>query len=333
MTRFAPRRFSVAPMMDWTDRRCRSFHRALTRHALLYTEMVTTGAVRFGPRERLIGFSRHESPVSVQLGGSEPAELAEAARICEAEGYDEVNLNVGCPSDRVQDGRFGACLMRDPALVGACVAAMKAAVAVPVTVKCRIGVDDQDPEPALDALTDAVVAAGVDGLVVHARKAWLQGLSPKENRDVPPLDYGRVARLKQAHPTLPIAVNGGIATIAEAETHLAAVDGVMIGRAAYGDPAILLDVDPLLFGVPAPAADPFDAVAAFEPVLAGFLAEGTRLHAVTRHMLGLFNGRPGARSYRRHLSTHGTLPEADLGTLRQAVALVSRAEPESRSAA
>ncbi|MCJ2033929.1 tRNA dihydrouridine(20/20a) synthase DusA [Methylobacterium sp. J-068] len=316
-------------MMDWTDRHCRAFHRTLSRRARLYTEMVTTGAVIHGPRERLLGFDAAEHPVAVQLGGSNPADLAEAARIAEDFGYDEVNLNVGCPSDRVQDGRFGACLMREPAVVAECVAALKAAVSVPVTVKCRIGVDDQDTEQALDALTGAVVAAGVDGLVVHARKAWLQGLSPKENRDVPPLDYGRVARLKRANPTLPIAINGGIATIADARAHLAAVDGVMIGRAAYSDPAILLDVDPMLFGEAAPVADPFAAVAAFEPVLARILEEGTRLHAVTRHMLGLFNGRPGARAYRRHLSTFGTQAEADLATLRAAVAQVSRLEQVS----
>jgi tRNA-dihydrouridine synthase A len=322
-------RFSVAPMMDWTDRYCRAFHRILSRRARLYTEMVTTGAVLHGPRERLLGFSALEYPVAVQLGGSNPADLAAAARIAEEFGYDEINLNVGCPSDRVQDGRFGACLMREPALVGACVAAMKAAVSVPVTVKCRIGVDEQDPEEALDALAEAVVAAGVDGLVVHARKAWLQGLSPKENRDVPPLDYGRVARLKQRRPGLPIAVNGGIATLTDAKVHLREVDGVMVGRAAYGDPAILIGVDPELFGEPAPVADPFEAVEAFAPTVARSLEEGVRLHAITRHMLGLFNCRPGARAYRRHLSTAGTSADAGLSTLREAVALVSRVTPDA----
>ncbi len=242
-----------------------------------------------------------------------------------------MNLNVGCPSDRVQEGRFGACLMREPALVADCVAAMRAAVRVPVTVKCRIGVDDQDPEIALDALADAVVAAGVDGLVVHARKAWLQGLSPKENRDVPPLDYGRVARLKRAHPNLPVALNGGIAGLPTARALLAEVDGVMVGRAAYTEPALLLAVDPEIFGEPAAHPDAFAAVEAFEPYIAGVLARGERLHAVTRHMLGLFNGRPGARAYRRHLSTAGMRPEADLGTLREAVAQVARAE-ERRAA-
>ena len=294
--------------------------------------MVTTGAVLHGPRERLLGFSDLEHPVAVQLGGSDPAELAQAARIAAEFGYDEVNLNVGCPSDRVQEGRFGACLMREPALVGDCVAAMKAAVSVPVTVKCRIGVDDQDPEAALDSLADAVVAAGVDGLIVHARKAWLQGLSPKENRDVPPLDYGRAARLKQRLPGLPVSVNGGLRDLAAVRSQLDAVDGVMVGRAAYTEPALLLDVDPALFGVPAPVADAFAAVAAFEPYVASVLARGERLHAVTRHMLGLFNGRPGARAYRRHLSTYGMRPEADLATLRDAVALVARAAPEARAA-
>ncbi len=317
-------RFSVAPMMDWTDRNCRSFHRTLSRRARLYTEMVTTGAVLHGPRERLLGFSPAEHPVAVQLGGSDPADLAACARIAEGFGYDEVNLNVGCPSDRVQEGRFGACLMREPALVGECVAAMKAAVSVPVTVKSRIGVDEQDPEEALDALAGAVVAAGVDGLIVHARKAWLKGLSPKENRDVPPLDYGRVERLKAAHPALPIAVNGGIATIAQARAHCAALDGAMIGRAAYTDPAILIAVDPVLFGEPAPVADPFEAIEAFAPTIAEALASGERLHAFTRHMLGLFNGRPGARAYRRHLATAGMAPEAGLATLREAVGKVSR---------
>ncbi len=238
--------------------------------------------------------------MAVQLGGSDPAELAQAARIAADFGYAEINLNVGCPSDRVQDGRFGACLMREPALVGDCVAAMKAAVSVPVTIKCRIGVDDQDPEAALDALADAVVAAGVDGLIVHARKAWLQGLSPKENRDVPPLDYGRAARLKRRLGALPVAVNGGLRDLDAAQDRLAEVDGVMVGRAAYTEPALLLGVDPTLFGVAAPVPDAFAAVEAFEPYIADVLARGERLHAVTRHMLGLFNGRPGARAFRRH---------------------------------
>lgn len=325
-------RFSVAPMMDWTDRHCRAFHRVLSARARLYTEMVTTGAVIHGPRERLLGFSAVEHPVAVQLGGSEPADLAEAARIAEGYGYDEINLNVGCPSDRVQNGRFGACLMLEPDHVGACVAAMKAAVRVPVTVKCRIGVDEQDPEAALDALAEAVVAAGVDGLIVHARKAWLKGLSPKENRDVPPLDYDRVVRLKRARPELPIAVNGGIAGVAQAKAHLSSLDGVMIGRAAYGEPAGLIAVDPELFGTPAPVADAFEAVEAYAPYVAAALGQGERLHAITRHMLGLFNGRPGARAFRRHLSTAGVEADAGLATLQAAMAMVSREMPERDAA-
>ena len=326
-------RFSVAPMMDWTDRQCRAFHRTLSRRARLYTEMVTTGAVLHGDRERLLGFDAGEHPVAVQLGGSNPGDLAAAARIAADFGYAEVNLNVGCPSDRVQEGRFGACLMREPDLVGACVAAMKAAVSVPVTVKCRLGVDDQDIEEALDAVAGAVVAAGVDGLIVHARKAWLKGLSPRENRDVPPLDYGRVGRLKRAHPDLPIAINGGIAGIADAKARLAEVDGVMIGRAAYTEPSLLLDVDPELFGEPAPVADAFAAIAALEPIIADGLQRGLRLHAYTRHMLGLFNGRPGARAYRRHLATAGMAAEAGLVTLREAAAKVSRECPPASEAA
>ncbi|CAO4183193.1 tRNA dihydrouridine(20/20a) synthase DusA [Methylorubrum populi] len=326
-------RFSIAPMMDWTDRQCRAFHRTLSRRTRLYTEMVTTGAVLHGDRERLLGFDAAEQPVAVQLGGSNPEDLAAAARIAADFGYAEINLNVGCPSDRVQEGRFGACLMREPELVGACVAAMKAAVSVPVTVKCRLGVDDQDIEEALDAVAAASIAAGVDGLIVHARKAWLKGLSPRENRDVPPLDYSRVARLKAAHPELPIAINGGIADIPAAKARLAEVDGVMMGRAAYTDPALLLAVDPELFGEPAPVTDAFAAIEALEPVLAEGLARGLRLHAYTRHMLGLFNGRPGARAYRRHLATAGMAPEAGLATLREAVAKVSRERPPVSEAA
>jgi tRNA-dihydrouridine synthase A len=271
--------------------------------------------------------------VAVQLGGSDPRELAEAARICEGFGYDEINLNVGCPSDRVQDGRFGACLMREPALVGECVAAMKAAVSAPVTVKCRIGVDDQDPEEALDALSLAVRAAGVDALTVHARKAWLQGLSPKENRDVPPLDYPRVYRLKAARPGLPISINGGIRTIAEAKEHLAHVDGVMLGRVAYQEPEILLRVDPELFGEAPPVANAAEAIEAFEPYVAARLAEGVRLHAMTRHILGLFAGRPGARAYRRHLATEAVKPGAGLEALRAAVAHVTEASRRMEQAA
>ena len=317
-------RFCVAPMMDWTDRHCRFFHRLLSRRTRLYTEMVTTGAVIHGPRRRLLGFSEAEHPVAVQLGGADPRELAAAARISADLGYDEINLNVGCPSDRVQNGRFGACLMREPGLVGDCVAAMKAAVAVPVTVKCRIGVDEQDPEEALDRMAEAAAAAGTDALIVHARKAWLHGLSPKENRDVPPLDYGRVYRLKAARPGLPIVINGGIGSLAEAENHLAHVDGVMLGRTAYQDPAILLEVDRRFFGEVPPAASSFAAIEAFEPYLEARLAEGVRLHGMTRHVLGLFAGRPGARLFRRHLAEGAGEPGAGLEVLRAAVRHVRR---------
>jgi tRNA-dihydrouridine synthase A len=326
-------RFSVAPMMDWTDRHCRFFHRILSRRTRLYTEMVTTGAVIHGHRERLLGFSPEEHPVAVQLGGSDPRALAASARICADLGYDEINLNVGCPSDRVQDGRFGACLMREPALVGDGVAAMKAAVGVPVTVKCRIGIDEQDPEAALDALADAVVKAGADALVVHARKAWLEGLSPKENRDVPPLDYDRVYRLKRARSELPVVVNGGIKTIEETKAHLARVDGVMMGRAAYQNPELLLRADPELFGEPPPVADSFEAIAAFEPYVAARLEEGVRLSQMTRHVLGLFPGRPGARTYRRHLATEAVKPGAGLETLRAAVDHVRRGAMQLEAAA
>ena len=317
-------------MMDWTDRNCRLFHRALTRHALLYTEMVTTGAVRFGPRERLLGFSPRERPLAVQLGGSEPEELAEAARICEGVGYDEINLNVGCPSDRVQDGRFGACLMAEPDRVARGVAAMKAAVSIPVTVKCRIGIDDQDPEEALDRLADAVVAAGCDALIVHARKAWLKGLSPKENRDVPPLDYDRVFRLKRRFPDLPVSINGGIGSIEQARALLeprdgVTLDGVMLGRAAYQNPELLLGVDPLFFGEPAPHDDARAAVESLFPAIEAHLARGGRLSNFTRHMLGLFPGRPGARAFRRLLSEQAPRAGAGLDVLRAALDLVGDA--------
>ena len=318
-------RFSVAPMMDWTDRHCRFFHRQMSAKARLYTEMVTTGAILHGPRARLLDFSSEEHPVAVQLGGSDPAALAEVAQICASYGYDEINLNVGCPSDRVQNGSFGACLMAEPGLVAACVAAMKNAVSIPITVKCRIGIDDQDPSIALDALADAVVDAGVDALIVHARMAWLKGLSPKENRDVPPLDYPLVYRLKQRLPELPIAINGGIATFDDIERHLAHVDGVMLGRAAYQNPGLLLDVDPILFDTAAPHADAFSVIDAVTPYIAAHLAEGGRLHAITRHMLGLFQGLPGARAYRRHLATEGIKPEAEARTLLDAASHVFEA--------
>jgi tRNA-dihydrouridine synthase A len=313
-------RFSVAPMMDWTDRHCRVLHRTLSRHALLYTEMVTTGAIIHGDRQRLLGFSDVEHPVAVQLGGSDPAALAMSARICEDFGYDEINLNCGCPSDRVQNGAFGACLMREPKLVGDCVAAMKAAVGIPVTVKCRIGVDDQQPDEALWALTTCVVEAGVDALIVHARKAWLQGLSPKENRDIPPLDYEIVHRLKHDFPDLPITLNGGLQNIEAAQPHLDELDGLMFGRAAYQNPDLLLGVDPLLFGAPASVADSFAAVEAFIPYVEARLSEGIRLHDMTRHMLGLFSGKYGARAFRRTLATKAPVRGAGIEVIREALA-------------
>jgi tRNA-dihydrouridine synthase A len=315
-------KFSVAPMMDWTDRHCRVFHRLMTRRARLYTEMLTTGAIIHGERKRLLGFDASEHPVALQLGGSDPDELATAAKIGEDFGYDEINLNVGCPSDRVKDGRFGACLMAEPRLVAEGVAAMKRAVRVPVTVKCRIGIDDQDPEVALDALARNVVAAGADALVVHARKAWLNGLSPKQNRDIPPLDYDRVYRLKAAMPDVPIIINGGIAGIEEARAHLDHVDGVMLGRAAYQEPWRLLSVDTEVFGEAAPHAVMKDVFEAMMPYIERELACGTRLHSITRHFVGAFHGVPGARAFRRHLAENGVKPDAGVAVLRDAIVLV-----------
>jgi tRNA-dihydrouridine synthase A len=315
-------------MMDWTDRHCRVFHRLLTRRALLYTEMLTTGAVIHGDRMRLLAFDRSEHAVALQLGGSDPGDLAASARIGEDFGYDEINLNVGCPSDRVKDGRFGACLMAEPKLVAACVHAMKRAVHIPVTVKCRIGIDDQDPEVALDALAREIVAAGADAVIVHARKAWLSGLSPKENRDIPPLDYDRVYRLKAALPHVPIIINGGIGSLAEARAHLAKVDGVMLGRAAYQEPWRLLAVDPEIFGEAAPHTTMKDVFEAMVPYIERELAHGARLHAMTRHFVGAFHGVPGARAFRRHLAEKGVRPGAGANVLRDAIALV-----EDRAAA
>ena len=333
---FATRlRFSVAPMMDWTDSHCRVFHRLLSRRARLYTEMVTADAIIFGPRGRLLGFDASEHPVALQLGGADPGRLAQAAHIGEQFGYDEINLNCGCPSDRVQSGRFGACLMREPALVARSVAAMKAAVKIPVTVKCRIGVDDQEPREALFAFAQGVIAAGADALIVHARKAWLEGLSPRDNRTIPPLDYDIVADLKRAHPAVPIVLNGGIATLAEVAARVAHVDGVMVGRAAYQSPEILLGVDPVLFGQAPPHDDSFAALEAYEPYIARQLSAGVRLADMTRHLLGLFAGRPGARLYRQTLSTYAVKRGAGLEVLRQAVAEVGRrsAPPEHELAA
>ncbi len=320
-------RFSVAPMMDWTDRHCRVFHRLMTRRARLYTEMLTTGAIIHGDRRRLLGFDASEHPVALQLGGSDPRDLATSAKIGEDFGYDEINLNVGCPSDRVKEGRFGACLMAEPDLVADGVAAMRREVKIPVTVKCRIGIDDQDPEAALDTLARSVVAAGADALIVHARKAWLNGLSPKENRDIPPLDYDRVYRLKASMPDVPVIINGGIGSLAEARHHLAHVDGVMLGRAAYREPWRLIAVDPELFGEAAPFATVKEVFEAMRPYIEKELAQGTRLHSITRHFVGAFHAVPGARAFRRHLAEHGVRAGAGVGVLSDAVALVEERRP------
>ncbi|HEX3504977.1 MAG TPA: tRNA dihydrouridine(20/20a) synthase DusA [Xanthobacteraceae bacterium] len=325
------RRFSVAPMMEWTDRHCRFFHRLLTRRALLYTEMLTTGAVLHGDRTRLLRFDAAEHPLALQLGGSDPRALAACARIGAEAGFDEINLNAGCPSDRVQDGRFGACLMAEPELVGESIAAMKAAVSIPVTVKCRIGIDDQDPEPALENFAQAVKRAGADALIVHARKAWLKGLSPKENREIPPLDYDRVYRLKRAHPEMTIILNGGVGSVEDALAHLQHVDGAMIGRAAYQEPWRLLAIDPLLFSETARFASAKEAAAALAPYIQREIAVGTRLHAITRHLHGLFHAVPGARAFRRHLAGASSAPHADAEYLLAALALVADGDLDSRA--
>ena len=316
----SPHRFCVAPMMDWTDSPCRVLHRCLTKHALLYTEMVTAEAVLHGDRVRLLGFEAVEHPLALQLGGSDPAKLAQASKIAADFGYDEINLNVGCPSDRVQSGRFGACLMREPQLVAECVAAMRGAVAIPVTVKCRIGVDDQDPEHSLRALIDACTEAGVTVFAVHARKAWLEGLSPKENRDVPPLDYDLVYRIKRERPGLTILVNGGIETLEQAEAHLRHVDGVMLGRAAYHTPLLLAEVDARFFG--GAAVDVETAVERYAAYVERRLGQGARLHGLIKPMLGLYGGRPGARQFRRHLSENAVRDGAGIDVLRQALGYV-----------
>jgi len=314
----------VAPMMDWTDRHCRFFHRLLSRRARLYTEMLTAKAVIHGRRGRLLGFDEAEHPVCLQLGGSEPGDLAEAAAIGAGYGYDEINLNIGCPSERVKSGSFGACLMREPERVGNCVAAMKARVKIPVTVKCRLGVDEQDPEWALGLLAEKAIAAGCDALIVHARKAWLKGLSPKENRMVPPLDYGAVRNLKRSYAGVPIVLNGGLATLAQMRAELAHVDGVMAGRAAYQNSALLLDVDPFFFCEAVPYASRALVIEAFLPYVSARLAEGVPLQAMTRHILGLFNGLPGARAFRHHLAEEAAKPGAGMNVVRSALAHVER---------
>jgi len=311
-------RLCVAPMMDWTDRHCRFFHRLLSPHALLYTEMVTAPAVLHGDRARLLGFDPAEHPVALQLGGSEPVELAEAARVGESQGYDEINLNVGCPSDRVQSGRFGACLMREPALVADCIAAMRAAVSIPVTVKCRLGVDEQDEYEDLERFVDTVRATGCNVFVVHARKAWLEGLSPKENREIPPLNYARVYRLKRDFPALTIIINGGIASVADVHEHLRHVDGVMLGRTAYHEPYRLAEIEQEIFGTRLPDRDA--VLAALKPYIDAHLARGDRLQHISRHILGLYQGLPGARAFRRLLSERAHRADAGYEIVEHAIA-------------
>lgn len=320
-------------MMDWTDRHCRVFHRGLTRHALLYTEMVTAEAVIHGKREQLLGFSDVEHPIALQLGGSDPAKLAEAAVIGQAYGYGEINLNVGCPSDRVQEGRFGACLMAEPDLVARCVAAMRQAVHVPVTVKCRIGIDDQDSEADFQRFIDTVADAGCGTFVVHARKAWLQGLSPKENREIPPLDYVRVYRLKSSRPDLEIVINGGITTLDACEQHLRHVDGVMLGRAAYQEPYILAEVDQRFSGSDRPVATRREALEALLTYADAHIANGGRLSNISRHVLGLYHGRPRGKLFRRHLSVEGVKAGADSRVLAQAIAIAEGVSEGTAAAA
>ncbi len=318
--------FAVAPMMDWTDRHCRVFHRALTQHALLYTEMVTALAVKHGNRSKLLDFDAVEQPLALQLGGSDPATLAEAARIGEDWGYSEINLNVGCPSDRVQGGNFGACLMATPDLVAECVAAMGKAVNVAVTVKCRIGIDDQDTEADFQNFVDTVAATGCTTFIVHARKAWLKGLSPKENREIPPLDYDRVQRLKTARPNLQIILNGGLQDLRQDMEHFGNLDGLMYGREAYHNPWMLQAVDPLFVGVPALITQRREAVMAMVPYIEDVLAQGQTLHKVTRHMLGLYHAQPGGRMWRQILSTDGCKPGAGVDVLLRALSAVEAQE-------
>ena len=314
--------FAVAPMMDWTDRHCRFFHRLMTKRALLYTEMIVADAILHGERDRLLEYSDVEHPIALQIGGSDPAKLAEAAEIASTYGYDEINLNVGCPSDRVQSGTFGACLMREPELVGRCVAAMKEKVSVPVTVKCRIGVDEQEIGPALDNLAEQVWRSGADALWVHARKAWLQGLSPKENRDIPPLDYGRVYDLKSENPSRFIGINGGVEDLNQALQHLNQIDGVMLGRAAYHRPFILRDVDRLLFGDERASISYEQIRDEMMSYAEKHLLTGARLNHVTRHMVGLFQSVPGARKFRQILSTGAVKPGAGPEVIEQAFGAV-----------
>jgi tRNA-dihydrouridine synthase A len=314
--------FSVAPMMDWTDRHCRFFHRQLSSHALLYTEMVTEQAVRHGDKQKLLGFDASEQPVALQLGGSDPVGLSEAAKIGEDFGYSEINLNVGCPSDRVQGGHFGACLMAEPQLVADCVAAMQAVVKIPVTVKCRIGIDDQDEEAGLQNFVETVAETGCNTFIIHARKAWLKGLSPKENREVPPLNYDRVHRLKRSMPHLHVSLNGGLVDIENEFHHLQTLDGLMVGREAYHNPWVLAQVDPLFCSRPAPVKSRRDAVETMLPYIEKHLSEGLYLHRITRHMLGLYHAQPGGRMWRQVLSTQGCKAGAGVDVVMQALEVV-----------
>lgn len=323
-SKFINRRFCVAPMMDWTDRHERYFLRLISRHAVLYTEMVTTGALIHGDRERFLAFNKAEHPVALQLGGADPDEMAQCAVFAEEAGYDEVNINVGCPSDRVQNGNIGACLMATPEQVADCVAAMTRATALPVTVKNRIGIDDQDSEEDLEKFITTVAAAGCKTFIVHARKAWLKGLSPKENRDVPPLDYDRVYRLKRDHPELEIILNGGIKTLVETKQHLEHVDGVMMGREAYQNPYILADVDREIYGDDSDVPNRFEVIEAMYPYIEQQLQQDTYLKHIARHLLGLFHGQPGARQWRRTISEQAYKPGAGLEVLDQALAQVNK---------
>lgn len=321
---FQAPRFSVAPMLDWTDKHCRYFHRLLSQHALLYTEMVTTGALIRGEHARFLEFNREEAPVVLQLGGSQPAELAVCAKLAEEYGYAEVNLNVGCPSDKVQNGRFGACLMAQPQLVAECIAAMQQAVSIPVTVKCRIGIDEQDSYAELQAFIRQVAAAGCKTFIVHARKAWLSGLSPKQNREIPPLRYEVVYQLKQDFPDLQIIINGGITQLTAGIAMLAQVDGVMLGREVYHNPYCLSQVDALFYADAHAVPDRYQIVDQLLPYIEQQLSLGVRLHSITRHILGLFHGEPGARAWRRHLSEHAVKPGADCAVLVQALNLMQQ---------
>ncbi len=316
------RTFCVAPMMDWTDRFCRAFHRCMTEQALLYTEMVTTGAILHGDRPRHLAFAETEHPVALQLGGSNKQDMAECARIAEDFGYDEININVGCPSDRVQNGRFGACLMAEPHTVAECVNAMQNRVKIPVTVKCRIGIDDQDDYPSLFNFVETVSQAGAKTFIIHARKAWLKGLSPKENRDIPPLDYDLVYQIKQDFPDLEIIINGGITSLEECTDHLKHVDGVMLGREAYTNPFLLTNVDSFFYNQHKLPMTRLNVLERYMEFMERELIRGTPLKNMTRHILGLYNGQPGARAFRRYISENAFDDDAGIDVLRQALTFV-----------